>query len=125
MGKAFLQSASRLSELKRVVAGSTIDGDQKETVTAFLANPFGDYAASGGEIVGILKEMKDEMDRDLGGIIGQEEQAQKNYDGLVATKNAEIAAATEGIEKKSVRSGELAVEITEDKNSLANTQDKM
>ena len=40
-------------------------------------NPFGDYGAQSGEIVGMLKAMKDEMDKDLGGAVSAEEEAQK------------------------------------------------
>merc|ERR1719482_2093349 len=39
-------------------------------------NPFGDYGAQSGEIVGMLKAMKDEMDKDLGGAVSAEEEAQ-------------------------------------------------
>merc|ERR1719464_336425 len=69
--------------------------------------------------------MKDDIDKDLGGIVGVEEEAQKGYDELVGAKEAEIAAASAAIEKKSVRSGELAVEITEDKNSAKNALGEM
>jgi predicted nucleic acid-binding Zn-ribbon protein len=122
MGKSFLQAPANVAALRAAVDASHSDSMAKEQVVAFITqkSPYGDYQASSGEIVGILKEMKDEMDRDNGGAISKEEEAVKSFNELVAAKEAEIAAATAGIEKKTVRSGELAVEIAEDKNSLEN-----
>jgi hypothetical protein len=123
MGKMFLQTPSSVKALLQAVQRTSADSMARDQVVAFLSqkSPYGDYQASSGEIVGILKEMKDEMDRDLGGAISKEEASVKSFNELVAAKEAEIAAATAGIEKKTVRSGELAVEIAEDKNSLENT----
>jgi uncharacterized coiled-coil DUF342 family protein len=126
MGKSFLQKPSFAAMLKRVVdRSSSLDEMQRSVVTQLLQSPYGDYQASSGEIVGILKEMKDEEDRDLNGAIATEEAAVKAFNELMEAKNAEIAAATANIEKKVVRSGELAVEVAEDKNSLENTQKEM
>ena len=49
--------------------------------------------------------MKDEMDKDLGGAVATEEEAVKAFEGMTAAKKSEIAAASEAIESKSVRSG--------------------
>ena len=49
--------------------------------------------------------MKDEMDKDLGGAVGAEEEAVKAFEAMTAAKKSEIAAASEAIESKSVRSG--------------------
>ena len=68
-------------------------------------NPFGDYGAQSGEIVGMLKAMKDEMDKDLGGAVATEEEAVKAFAAMSDAKKSEIAAAGEAIESKSVRSG--------------------
>jgi hypothetical protein len=123
MGKAFLQSPAHIAPLKRAVSASMDATEtEKQTVLAFLASPYGDYQAASGEIVGILKTMKDEMDKDLGGIISDEEAAVKSHNELMAAKNDEIAAATKAIEEKQVRSGELKVQATEAKNAAANAQ---
>ena len=49
--------------------------------------------------------MKDEMDKDLGGAVGAEEEAVKAFAAMTDAKKSEIAAASEAIESKSVRSG--------------------
>jgi hypothetical protein len=121
MGKAFLQSKANLAPVKRAVAAAMDSTEtEKETVLAFLANPFGDYQAASGEIVGILKAMKDEMEKDLGTLMSDEKTAIKNHEELMAAKTDEINAATKAIESKQVRSGELKVQATEAKNAAAN-----
>jgi len=123
MGQAFIQSGAGVTAVKHAVAaGSGVSDMEKQEVLSFLEgkSPYGDYQSSSGEIVGIIKAMKDEMDKDLGGALSDEEKAAKIFEELMAEKKAEVNAATAGIEKKVVRSGELAVEITEDKNSLGN-----
>ena len=44
--------------------------------------------ARSGEIVGILKAMKDEMDKDLNGAVSEEESAQKSFEGMKAAKES-------------------------------------
>merc|ERR1719335_1417648 len=69
--------------------------------------------------------MKDEMDKDLGGAVGAEEEAVKAFEAMTAAKKSEIAAASEAIESKSVRSGELAVEITTTADDIEDTTAEM
>merc|ERR1719207_229264 len=111
---AFLQ-APRNPRLEKVVrASEAVDDYQKQDLLALLQgkNPFGDYGAQSGEIVGMLKAMKDEMDKDLGGAVSAEEEAQKGFEELAAAKTSEIQANSEAIESKTVRSGNLAVSVT-------------
>jgi hypothetical protein len=117
MGKAFLQSQTGESaaRLQKVVdSAMSVDDYQRNLVLSFLAgkqNPFGDYQSSSGEIIGILKAMKDEMDKDLNGAIGDEEKAAAGFAELATAKKAEISAASSAIETKTQRSGELAVSV--------------
>merc|ERR1719456_1978657 len=123
MGKAFLQSKEAASRLHRVVDSSgAIDQYEREKVMSFLAqNPYGDYSSQSGEIVGILKAMKDDMDKSLNGAISEEEAAAKAHEGLVSAKKSEIAAASAAIEAKTKRSGELAVSIATTKGDIKDT----
>jgi predicted nucleic acid-binding Zn-ribbon protein len=127
MGKAFLQQKTNVKRLQRAISAvpNIADAEKEEVLTFLTQSPYGDYQASSGEIVGILKEMKDEMDRDLGGIIKDEEDAVKSYEALMAAKNEQIASATAAIEKKTVRSGELKVEVVEHKNEVENTKNEL
>jgi hypothetical protein len=54
---------------------------------AFLSNGQGfGYAPASGQIVGILRQMKETMEADLAGITKTEEDAMANYKALVAAK---------------------------------------
>jgi len=128
MGKAFLQGGSAGRLIKVVQASSSVDDYERSSVMAFLSgkqNPFGDYSSQSGEIVGILKAMKDEMDKDLNGAVSEEEAAQKSFEGMKAAKESEIAAASEAIEAKTVRSGELAVLVTTTADDVEDTTAEM
>merc|ERR1719326_774013 len=130
MGKSFIQqnqeSVARV--VKVVKAATSVDEYEKSEVLGLLQgkqNPFGDYSAASGEIVGMLKAMKDEMDKDLDGAVGDEEAAAKAFEELSAAKNDEIAAASEAIESKTVRSGDLAVSITTTADDIEDTTAEM
>jgi len=126
MGQSFLQGHSQ--RLTRVVqAAQTVDDYQRTMVLNLLQgqNPFGDYGAQSGEIVGILKAMKDEMDKDLGGAVKDEEGAAKGFAAMKAAKMDEIEAASAAIEAKTVRSGELAVSVTTTADDIEDTTKEM
>jgi len=128
MGASFLQSksAALLNAVKKY-SGSAVDSYQKDEVVSLLQgkNPFGDYSGRSGEIIGILKAMKDEMDKDLGGAVAAEETAAAGFEELKAAKTAEISAASEAIESKSVRTGELAVSVTTTADDIEDTTAEM
>jgi chromosome segregation ATPase len=124
MGKAFLQGGSAGRLIKVVQASSSVDDYERSSVMAFLSgkqNPFGDYSSQSGDIVGILKAMKDEMDKDLGGAVSAEEEAAKGFGELAAAKKAQIAAAGEAIEAKTKRSGGLAVSVVTTADDIEDT----
>merc|ERR1719389_1644751 len=72
-------------------------------------------------IVGILKAMKDEMDKDLNGAIGDEEKAAAGFEELANAKKEEISAASSAIETKTKRSGELAVSVVTTAGDIEDT----
>merc|ERR1719454_2752829 len=98
MGSGFLQSKTSLMDRLHKILNSaqSLDTYQRSTVTAFLSggqNPYGDYHGQSGEIVGILKTMKDEMDAGLNGAVSDEEKNAAGYAELSAAKKEEISAA--------------------------------
>jgi len=125
-GKALMQmSKDSLSRVSKVARASTaLDDVERSSVLSFLdgtQNPFGDYSAQSGEIVGMLKAMKDEMDKDLNGAIAAEETSASGFEQLSAAKKAEIAAASEAIESKTARQGSLAVLIATTGDDIEDT----
>jgi len=128
MGNSFIQAPGRVQSLVHMFrATRTIDDFQKNEVVSMLQgkNPFGDYGAQSGEIVGMLKAMKDEMDGDLNGAISDEETAAKGFEELSAAKNAEIDASSSAIEAKTARAGELAVSVVTTADDVLDTTKEM
>merc|ERR1719440_2384193 len=130
MGGGFLQSKTSLMDRLHKILNSaqSLDAYQRSTVTAFLSggqNPYGDYHGQSGEIVGILKSMKDEMNKTLNGAVADEEKAAAGYAELAAAKKEEISAAGSAIESKTQRSGTLAVTITTTKGDIKDTTNEM
>jgi chromosome segregation ATPase len=125
---SFMQTAAAKLAVRAVKKSTTVDDFEKSEVVAFLQgkqNPFGDYSAASGEIMGILKAMRDEMDKDLNGAIGAEDAAAAGFEELAAAKKSEISAASSAIESKTVRSGELAVSVTTMADDIEDTTAEM
>merc|ERR1719487_1322732 len=124
---SFLQTAGARRALSAVKKSQAVDDYEKNQVEAFLQgkNPFGDYSAASGEIMGILKAMRDEMDKDLNGAVAAEDEAAAGFEELAAAKKSEIAAASSAIESKTVRSGELAVATTTMADDIEDTTAEM
>merc|ERR1719440_1967374 len=114
MGSAFVQTKAANILLK------VAQKRQEQELVSFLSGS-ADYAPASGEIVGILKQMQDEMSAVFKEEKKAEEAAIKAYDELMAAKTKEVNALTKAIEEKMVRVGELAVEIVEMKNDLGDT----
>merc|ERR1719224_213840 len=94
----------------------------RDLLASFLSEGNG-YAPQSGQIVGILKTLKDEMSADLASATSEENTAKANFDGLIASKKKEIIALTKAIESKTMRIGELGVQIAQMENDLEDTQE--
>merc|ERR1719456_1463561 len=80
-------------------------------------------SAGTGEIVGILKQLLEDMEKEFAECTEAENGAIADFESLVAAKKKEIAAATTAIEVKTEKNGELAVSIVNFKNDLADAQE--
>jgi septal ring factor EnvC (AmiA/AmiB activator) len=123
MAGAFLQtrSASVLRQLSVTVDMIPADRD---LLSAFLSEGTS-YAPKSGEIVGILKTLKDEMEKDLSDATSEENSAIASFNSLEASKQKEINALTKQIESKTMRIGELGVKVAQMENDLEDTQEAL
>merc|ERR1719453_1189079 len=125
MGGAALIQMPGGDRLKKVIESSSkIDDNDRRSVMAFLEEN-GDYAPQSGQIVGILKGMKDDMEAELKESIATEEKSIAGFAELKASKEQEIELATEAVEAKTSRSGEVAVSVVQTKDSLEDTTDEL
>merc|ERR1719225_829679 len=95
--------------------------ETRQEVLAFLSGKE-DYAPQSGQIVGILKQMEDEMTKSLEDAKAAEADAIKAYDALMATKEKEVESLNAQIESKLTRKGELGVELAGGLNELEDTE---
>merc|ERR1719215_2072884 len=119
MGGAFLQTSAG-AVLRQLSVAADMNSADRELLASFLSEG---YAPKGGEIVGILKTMLDEMTKDYKDATEEENAAIASSESLIASKKKEIEALTKEIESKTKRVGELAVKVAEMENDLEDTQE--
>merc|ERR1719265_2254820 len=81
------------------------------------------YAPQSGQITGILKTMGETMQTELNEAAAEEATSITNNEGLIAANNKQIEALTAAIEEKSVRVGDVSVELVHTKGDLKDTID--
>jgi hypothetical protein len=124
-GAAFMQMPVA-GKLHRLLENyPKIDAIDRRDALAFLEESSGDMGPSSGQIVGILKAMKDDMEAELKEAIADEDKAIAGFGELKASKETEIQVATEAIETKTGRAGELAVAVVQTKDSIEDTEDEL
>jgi len=109
VGAAFVQTGSAQTLRNILLSKDMSDGD-RDDVMAFLA---GQYVPQSGQILGILKQLGDDMTADLKAASASEDASIQSFDSLMTAKSKEIGAATQAIEAKSIRLGETSVSIAE------------
>merc|ERR1719456_226770 len=123
-GAALLQMPGGDRLMKLVQSFPNVDAEDRKNVVAFLQEN-GDYAPQSGQIVGILKGMKDDMEAELKEAVASEEKAITGFGELKASKETEIEMATEAIETKTGRSGEIAVSVVQTKDAVEDTTEEL
>merc|ERR1719393_227740 len=84
MAGGFLQT-SAAAVLRKMVLSEDLSDNQRDMLTSFLAEGSGasaGYAPASGEIVGILKQLTDTMEADLGEAMEAEKKAKAEYEDL-------------------------------------------
>jgi len=117
---SFLQSSASVSALQKMTVDADMSSADRDMLTAFLSQGQG-YAPQSGQIVGILKQLKETMEKTLADVIAAEEEAIKNYDALMAAKKKEVDANTAALESKLERVGQTGLDIVEMKEDLDDT----
>jgi len=120
---AFLQtnSAQVLRQLS-ITDTHMVDMD-RQMLVSFLSGTEDSPATQ--EILGMLKQMQDEFEKDIAEEGATEAAAQQNFEEMMQAKKAEVETLTMAIEEKMTRVGELGVEIATMKNDLEDTQEDL
>jgi septal ring factor EnvC (AmiA/AmiB activator) len=124
MGASFLQSGAAKRIAQFAMEKATMADTARQDLLSFLSGS-SDYAPKSGEIVGILKQMGDEMTASLEEAIDAEEKALAAFNEMVAAKTKEINTLTAQIEEEMLRLGELNVLLAESGNDLDETKETL
>jgi hypothetical protein len=98
-----------------------LSAGQRKQLQAFIQAP-GNYNAQSGEIVGVLKNMKDTFETNLASARTAESKAQTEYDDFTSVKETEYTEMSEAHEAKKEIIGNNAQEIADTSTSLEETQ---
>jgi len=120
-GGAFLQTPAAETLRNLFQTQAEVSDNDRQDVLMFLSGS-DSYVPQSGQITGILKQLGDEMDKNLMDATSDENAAIKSYDELMAAKTKEVDILTAAIEEKTMRSGETAVSIEEMKHDLSSTE---
>eukprot|EP00418_Pyrodinium_bahamense_P060575 CAMPEP_0179164212 /NCGR_PEP_ID=MMETSP0796-20121207/80571_1 /TAXON_ID=73915 /ORGANISM="Pyrodinium bahamense, Strain pbaha01" /LENGTH=692 /DNA_ID=CAMNT_0020866631 /DNA_START=179 /DNA_END=2254 /DNA_ORIENTATION=- len=111
LSSSFLQT-SAASTLRQLTVSLEMSTADRDLISAFLANDQSEgETPQTAEILGILKQMKEEMEAALQQITGQDNKTINEGGAMTKAKSAQIAALTKQIEEKMARIGENEVEI--------------
>merc|ERR1719428_1038581 len=124
MAGGFLQTAEATVLRKLSISSEHIlDVDRQALVSFLSGTQQNGYAPASAEIVGILKQMGDEMAKDIEDQNAAEASAAQNYEELMAAKKKEVETLQAAIETAMTRVGELGVNLAMMKNDLEDTEE--
>jgi hypothetical protein len=132
--KAFLQQNKAFDSGAAVESKTAADGftpkeleilrKAKKMVVAFVQshNPSQPYAAASGEILGIMKQMKETMEGELSESQKEETERAGAFAELRAAKEEEIAAAEKQIEDKTAELADTDMKLADAKEDIVETK---
>merc|ERR1719235_2411196 len=131
---SFLQmSAAVKAKVRDVITKSKADDilqqilnpTDRNTLTAFMQGKVTAGSPQGGEIMGILKQMKTEFESNLADMQADEKKAVAEFADLKSAKTSEIAAGEEMAKEKTALLGKTKVQLAEAKEDLEDTTSAM
>jgi len=124
-GVGLLQATTGETLRKAVVSATTVTDYDRQMVMSFLgadAVVEDGYVPKGGEISGILKQIREDFQKSLDEVVGTEQDSVKVYEELMSAKTKQVDALGAAVEKKIARTGDLQVSIANMKNDLTESE---
>jgi len=119
----FLQTSGASLLQGLLATGKPGKGYDRDALSAFLQE--GDQTEETPEIIGILDQMKEDMQGDLKGMEEGEVGAIASYEALNNAKSKQIAAANQAIENLGARIAGGKVELVNTKTDLKDTNERL
>merc|ERR1719487_2997957 len=102
-----------------------LNPQSRDTLTAFMQGKVSAGSPQGGEIMGILKQMKTEFESNLADMQADEKKAVAEFGALKEAKTSEVAAGEEMAKEKTALLGKTKVQLAEAKEVLEDTTSAM
>jgi hypothetical protein len=119
----FLQTTAA-QYLRHALSKFDLPESDQEAVSSFLSQST-EYAPQSGQIIGILKQLGDEMAAALADATAVEKASIASYQGLMKARSKEVAALTGKVETKTQLIGDLGVSLVRMKEDLDDTQETL
>merc|ERR1719487_772795 len=134
--QSFLQSSSVTAvraHVREIMSKSKADDilseilnpSARDVLSAFLQGKIAAGSAQGGEIMGVLKQMKTEFESNLADMQGEESKSVTEFGELKEAKTSEILAGEKMIKEKTALLGKTKVQLAEAKEDLEDTTGAM
>merc|ERR1719198_2865140 len=107
------------------ILAQILNPSARDVLSAFLQGKISAGSAQGGEIMGVLKQMKTEFESNLKDMQGEESTSVTEFGSLKEAKTAEIAAGEKMIKEKTALLGKTKVQLAEAKEDLEDTTGAM
>lgn len=121
---SFLQSPEGGVLRKLVLDAPSMQEGNRQDLLSLLASG-SQYAPQSGEITGLLKQLGDDMRKDLAEAAATEGTSVQNHGELTAAKKKEVSVLQAQIETQSTRIGQLGVSNAEAANDLEDTKEAL
>jgi chromosome segregation ATPase len=126
MSGSFLQTkAAQILKTLAINMESLQDADRQDIMAFLAGGQEGGYVPKSGEIVGVLKVVRDDMAKAYSDAKASESAAADSHQALLAAKTKEFDANLQAIQSKGLRVGELSVIIQQMKNDRSDTEDTL
>jgi len=102
-----------------------LNPSDRDMLSAFLQGKIKAGSAQGGEIMGVLKQMKTEFESNLADMQGEESKSVTEFGELKEAKTSEISAGEKMIKEKTALLGKTKVQLAEAKEDLEDTTGAM
>jgi len=122
-GGSLLQSGLGAGLRRAIDKDASVTDYDKRLVASFISGENSDgYVPKGGEVLGIMKTMRDDFGASKKSVDEAEAQALQVYEELMKAKTKQVNVLGTEVERKTARTGDLAVEIVTMKNDLTGTE---
>jgi len=122
---AFLQTDSATVLHKFIADKEDMDASDRQRILSFLSGEQSESNQGPDVVVGILKQMNDDIIKSLAEAKALEKGNVVTYEALMKSKDKQVKVATRMIEDKLQRTGQVAIEVATFQDQLESTQQQL